>query len=362
MVTSPSRLQHRNAAVNAARRFKGNILAAARAVKRKPSYVLKWYTVYKDTGDVQDKPRSGRPSTFNTPELKAKAQSLLLETQSCTAVTAQLIEKGLVPESTNRSTTWRAVTAGTDGLYCGTEKLIPNITPATQQRRIQFADHHLQKGTEWCKVLAIDSCVFQPVKRNGNRRVWMQRGRRAQRMAVSKPVSVHVYGGITAFGKTRLVRVSGTTGIKSKYSHKGKRLTGVGALEFQDVLRDTLVPDAEGIFENANDEGEGGDWQLLMDKAPAHAARSTQQWLKKEDVRVVEKWPGNSPDLNPIEIVWGWMKSRIHKQDIRTLQQLNEAIDAAWAAIPDTSLTKLMAGMQDRLNLVKKKCGGYIGK
>jgi DDE superfamily endonuclease len=362
MVTSPLRLQNRHAAVNAARHFKGNILAAARSVKRKPAYVLKWYTVYKETGDVQDKPRSGRPSIFSTPALKAKAQSLLLETQSCTAATAQLVNLGLVPASTSNKTTWRAVTQGADGLHCAMEEVIPNITPATQERRIQFADHHLQKGTEWCKVLAIDSCVFQIGKRNRSGRVWMRRGRRTQRMAVNKPNSVHVYGGVSAFGKTRLVRVSGTTGIKSKYTHKGKRLTGVGALEFQDALRDALVPDAQGIFENANDEGEGGDWQLLMDKAPAHTARSTQQWLVKEEVRVVEKWPGNSPDLNPIENVWGWMKKRINKKGIRTLHQLNDAIDDAWAAVPDTSLTKLMVGMQKRLKLVKEKCGEYIGK
>jgi hypothetical protein len=157
------------------------------------------------------------------------------------------------------------------------------------------------------------------------------------------------------------VRVSGTTGKRNNYVHRGKKLTGVGAMEFQDVLKHSLIPDAEGIFENADENDEGGEWQLLMDRAPAHTAHSTQQWLRREKIQVVAKWPGSSPDLNPIENVWGWMKNRINKQDIKTLQQLNTTIDEAWAALPDNMLTKLMAGMSKRLNKVLGNNGQYIG-
>jgi len=157
------------------------------------------------------------------------------------------------------------------------------------------------------------------------------------------------------------VRVSATTGKRNNYVHRGKKLTGVGAMEFQDVLKHSLIPDAEGIFENADENDEGGEWQLLMDRAPAHTAHSTQQWLRREKIQVVAKWPGSSPDLNPIENVWGWMKNRINKQDIKTLQQLNTAIDEAWAALPDNMLTKLMAGMSKRLNKVLGNNGQYIG-
>ena len=37
-----------------------------------------------------------------------------------------------------------------------------------------------------------------------------------------------------------------------------------------------------------------------QDSAPCHKANSVMNWFQTKKVRVV-KWPGNSPDLNPIE-------------------------------------------------------------
>lgn len=175
-------------------------------------------------------------------------------------------------------------------------------------------------------------------------------------MVFNKGVKVHVYGGITAYGQTALHRVSGTTGLKHSYHSKKKKLTGVGGAEVVDTLQSTLVPDGEDLLEAMGIN----DWQLLMDKAPAHTSATCQAWLKQEGIKVVDHWPSNSPDLNSIENVWGWMKCRVYKQSLQTLQELQAAVDEAWEAVPPVMLTKLMLGMPERLQKVKDLNGGYI--
>ena len=44
-----------------------------------------------------------------------------------------------------------------------------------------------------------------------------------------------------------------------------------------------------------------------------HATKLVSIWLQKEGVEAVGPWPGNSPDLNPIENCRNYMKDRVLK-------------------------------------------------
>ena len=88
----------------------------------------------------------------------------------------------------------------------------------------------------------------------------------------NKSQQLHVYGGITADGKTRLVFVTGTTGHKKVYYNRKGKMSGVGAEEFQDIMRDSLVPDAQQLAAAAG----VGSFTWLIDNAPAHSATSTK--------------------------------------------------------------------------------------
>jgi transposase len=60
------------------------------------------------------------------------------------------------------------------------------------------------------------------------------------------------------------------------------------------------------------------------------------------------RWPAFSPDLNPIKMVWNWMKDWIqeHYDDrLRGYDELREAIIAAWNAVPEAYLTQLLEEM-----------------
>lgn len=98
------------------------------------------------------------------------------------------------------------------------------------------------------------------------------------------------------------------------------------------------------------------------DNAPSHRALDTQCTLAEMMIRLIV-WPPYSPDLNPIENVWHWMKSWIELHyDIQSLNavHLRIAITAAWRAVPEDFLETLARSMPRRLREIIRTGGERI--
>ena len=58
----------------------------------------------------------------------------------------------------------------------------------------------------------------------------------------------------------------------------------------------------------------------MDDNAPIHRAKLVKEWKTFHHVSRFN-WPANSPDLLPIEKVWGLIKSRIHSHAVPPVTQ-----------------------------------------
>ena len=75
-------------------------------------------------------------------------------------------------------------------------------------------------------------------------------------------------------------------------------------------------------------------------------------------------WPALSPDLNPIENVWGYLASVVYGFGKRYDNKIDPkiAISRAWANLDQNYLRKLVQGMPGRCIDVLKANGDSINK
>jgi transposase len=108
---------------------------------------------------------------------------------------------------------------------------------------------------------------------------------------------------------------------------------------------------------------------FMQDNAPAHSSKYTKNWLKEHGIYSIT-WPPNSPDLNPIEIIWNWMKQWIQETygiELDSVEsqgkkmkpdRLRQMVQEAWEQISEEQLNGLVHSMQQRCQDVINAHGG----
>ena len=70
-------------------------------------------------------------------------------------------------------------------------------------------------------------------------------------------------------------------------------------------------------------------------------------------------WPAKSPDMNPIEYVWGWVKDRLSRLDHQpsNIEELKRDIELIWRSITHFEIMNLYEGMPARIQSLKDANG-----
>ena len=214
------------------------------------------------------------------------------------------------------------------------------MTEKHKQSRLQFAKANSNK--DWSLVVFSDEHKFQQYK-GGNPthdQVWAKSksevpGREVERWGLA----MDVWAGISSQGKTELFFYEGS----------------LNAQGYQHILRQALRPMAQVWFEN-----EKNGWELQQDKATAHTAKSTRDFLKLNGIAVVEDWPTKGDDINPMENLWAILDERLEKKKFHTQKSMKKAICEIWVGVDKTLLNNLIASVPDRLRRMVKAKGGSI--
>ena len=121
---------------------------------------------------------------------------------------------------------------------------------------------------------------------------------------------------------------------------------------YQHILSEHLLPTIQEQF---------GDKQCLFqhDGAPFHKEKVISKWLGEQNINILGPWPGNSPDLNPIENLWSILKRRVDKENPTNSDKLQTLIMQEWAVISQDAAQKLIDSKPGRIAEVLKKKGQH---
>jgi hypothetical protein len=269
-------------------------------------------------------------------------------------VAKKLVTEGHCSSNVSKNTVRAAVRSGGNGLRACHVSSIPILTEEQLKKRLAFAKGNRNRA--WTKVMFTDSKYFYLHQLSGRRgpKRWVLAGTKPTRPSTKFPSKVHVYAGVSYYGKTELRFATGTTGLKSEFSKFQK---GVAAAEYQSILSDTLLPQAKHLFGRHS----VSDWVFQQDGAPAHTACATREFLKAQGIRVLSNWPPNSPDLSWIESIWAWMEQELRKHQFSTLSELKTVLKKVWSDMPLQILQANCLSTRDRLLKCIEREGAHTG-
>ncbi|GFX88956.1 transposable element Tcb1 transposase [Trichonephila clavipes] len=218
----------------------------------------------------------------------------------------------------------------------------PLLTEFQRKRRLTWArEHSLWTIKDWEKVIFRDESPFCI---SGNQSsVCVRRCTHEEfspqclKPTVKYPTKGMVLGCMSSHGVRKLHNVSGT----------------VKVMDYIEILQNKLLPTARDLFGNQS-------WIFQDVSAPCHRAKVVQKWLKDHTVNRMN-WPGQSPDLNPIENLWFKIGYEISKKKPSNKRELIEALIFSFKhTVTKDLLLKLVHSMPKRCRAVIKANGWLL--
>ncbi|RCN33912.1 transposase, partial [Ancylostoma caninum] len=234
----------------------------------------------------------------------------------------------------SKSTVWRALPRS-EYIVREIMKKAPRLTPLHKAARLEFVRRNIT--TDWNTIIFSDEKKFNLDGPDGVKSYW--RDLRKNPITFSRRNfgggSLMVWGAFCDVAKLEVAFVS----------------CRIDSTEYQGVLQRHLLPFLRGRRLHK--------YTFQQDNAAVHASQSTRTWLLENRVNVMD-WPACSPDLNPMENLWGILARKVYSNNrqFHSIEELKKAIIDAWEDVEDNALRNLVSSMPSRLFEVASKQGG----
>ena len=121
--------------------------------------------------------------------------------------------------------------------------------------------------------------------------------------------------------------------------------------QYVDILINNIASSAEKMGLN--------EYIFQQDNDPKHTSAYAREFFTVMEIAVLD-WPSQSPDLNPIEHLWAYMKNQMCGFKAKSKIDLKSKIVEFWNSIPLSLCQKLVLYMKKRIIACIKSRGNHI--
>lgn len=217
----------------------------------------------------------------------------------------------------------------------------PFISKKNIKERVKWVRNLLSDHMDWNTVLWSDESKFNVFGSDGKVTVW-RTAKEEMKLECLRPTVKHGGGSVMVWGCFSSV--------------------GVGKLHFIDGImkkEDYLNILKENLVQTTQQLGMESNFKFQHDRDPKHTAKIVTKWLKDTGIEVMQ-WVGQSPDMNPIENLWAYLKRKLREREITGKEMLKACIIEEWQKIPSDFCKKLVHSMDNRCQMVLNSKGRPI--
>lgn len=279
-----------------------------------------------------DKPRSGRPRQTDS-ELDARIVNAALKDPSVTS------DELTAEANVSRWTIQRRLKEA--GLKSRKRPSTVELSDRHKRTRLTWAMKHCHwNAPQWRRVVWSDEASVRLRGKDGRLRLWVRSDKEIPselgQLCRQGGGWLLIWGAIWLGGRSELVIQRET----------------MNSERYRQVLENQIYPISFHLGDPST------DWLLMDDNAPPHRSLLIRQFKESSGLRSFE-WPPASPDLNPIENVWGMLKKRIRRQlkPSDSLNDLERLLRIEWSQLNQEKIDRLIQSMPRRVKSVIEKCG-----
>lgn len=226
------------------------------------------------------------------------------------------------------------------GYFSGKYIKKPLLSKKHQAKRKEICERWTYKGSRyWKDVLFSDETKFELFNPTNKKKIWKKKGDSLDPKYIKHTVK---YGG----GNVMFWGCFSYEGVGNLVVIDGK----MDKYQYVSILADNLSDSADKLKMES--------FIFQQDNDPKHTSKYTKAYFEATGLEIVEQ-PSQSPDLNPIEHLWAYIKSKLCGKSYKKKEELIAEVERIWFSTPVDVCRKLIDSMKSRIKHCLKNNGGH---